>query len=164
MTRWICSDVVQTIWRTGTYTLPGYHAQAAREEREEIEIPRPREERPKQNEREILTLTGDGHLPPPRPRRRHPHASVSWHLLKVWVLLRDSDDWLSNHEIAAFIGMNPRTARAHTHYLADLGLIDLHEMSPRYLYGLAPDAKTRSPREYERLNHLATILQNRLKF
>jgi prophage antirepressor-like protein len=136
---WVFHEVLPTLRRTGTYILP-----TATDHR----IP------------EADQLTPKGQLPPP-PSRVREHAEVSWHLLAVWCLLRDTGEWLSNHEIAQRTGMVSRTVRAHTYYLKHLGLIDVQEAFPRHLHCLSPVAAQRNAGVYARLNLMASVLQER---
>lgn len=109
------------------------------------------------------TLTPKGQLPAPTPRIKE-HAEVSWHLASVWALLRDSGECLTNREIAQRTGIAPRTARAHTRYLLQLGMLDLHETFPRHLYILAEQAQNRNSGVYHRLNKLTELIQARAKY
>ena len=137
--RWVTREVLPTLRRTGTYTIPE-------------SIPAAQS-----------TLTARGYLPPVPPRIKE-HAKVSWHLAAVWALLRDSGEVLTNHEIAQRTGIAPRTARAHTQYLLYLGLLDLDETFPRYLYRLAETAAQRNAGCYHRLNRLTAQIQARQAF
>jgi prophage antirepressor-like protein len=130
--RWVFHEVLPTLRRTGTYTVP--------------QAPD--------------VLTPQGMLPPPTPRIKE-HAEVSWHLAAVWALLRDSQETLTNREIAQRTGVAARTARAHTRYLLQLGMLDLHETFPRHLYVVAAQAQTRARGVYERLNMITSVIQAR---
>ena len=94
--------------------------------------------------------------------RRGEHSEVSKHLLKIWLLLRDSGKSFSNNEIASMTGVSPRTARAHTRYLCDLGLLDVYETFPGHLYRLSDAAEKRNQGAYQRLNDIADLLQSRI--
>lgn len=139
--RWVTKEILPTLRRTGTYTIPTAQDQ--------LTFPAP--------------LTSHGHLPPP-PQRIREHAEVSTHLLAVWTLLRDTGEWLSNQEIAQRADVAPRTARAHTRYLLYLGLIDLEETFPRHIYHISASAEKRNSGAYQRLNTIAQIVQERLKY
>lgn len=132
---WLYTDVLPALRRTGTYTIPGAPA----------------------------ALTPMGQLPPPAPRVRE-HAEVSPHLLAVFCLLRDQDEWLTNHEIAQRTGIARRTARAHTRYLLQVGMIERQEAFPRHLHHFAPEAARRNAGVYQRLCQMAEILQARQAF
>lgn len=108
-------------------------------------------------------LTPKGQLPAPTPRMRE-HAEVSRHLAAAWALLRDSGECLTNREIAERTGIAPRTARAHTRYLLQIGMLDLHETFPRHLYVLAAQAQNRNSGVYRRLNTLTEIIQARVQY
>ena len=95
--RWIFREVLPTLRRTGTYSLPERSAPVS------------------------------PHLPPVPPRLPVEMAHVSEHLLGVWRVLREAHGPLSNREIALRAGVACRTARAHTRYLLYLGLVDLYE-------------------------------------
>jgi phage anti-repressor protein len=114
--------------------------------------------------RQVVTgsdhLTMKGQLPPPAPRIKE-HAEVSWHMARLWTLLRHTDEWLSNRELAHRSGIKERTARAHTRYFRQLGLIEVHEYFPNHLHRMAEDAEARNPAVYHRLNMIATLIEER---
>jgi Fic family protein len=89
------------------------------------------------------------------------HAEVSWHLASVWRLLRDSGEMLTNHEIAQRTGVAERTARAHTRYLLQLGLLDVHETFPRHLYVCSDAAEKRNAAAYQRITRIADVMHAR---
>jgi prophage antirepressor-like protein len=129
---WVFHEVLPTLRRTGMYTMP----QAQH------------------------TLTPQGQLPPPAPRIKE-HAEVSWHMARLWTLLRHTDEWLSNRELAHRSGIKERTARAHTRYFRQLGLVEVHEYFPNHLHRMAEDAEARNPAVYHRLNMIATLIEER---
>lgn len=108
----------------------------------------------------VDVLTPKGQLPPPRPPIRE-HAEVSWHLASVWALLRDSGEVLTNREIAQRTGISESTAKQHTRYLRQLGMLDMHESFPRHLYLLSPQAENRNPGVYQRLQIVTRVIQER---
>jgi hypothetical protein len=103
------------------------------------------------------TMTPDSPLPAPARE----HAEVSAHLVRVWALARDTDDWLTSADVAHRAAVAPRTARAHLKYLLDLGLLDVLEAHPHHLYRAAPNGKSRHAAAYERLELIASVLQRR---
>jgi phage anti-repressor protein len=109
---------------------------------------------------EPTPLTRRGQLPPPAPRLKE-HAEVSWHMARLWTLLRHTDEWLSNRELAHRSGIKERTARAHTRYFRQLGLVEVHEYFPNHLHRMAEDAEARNPAVYHRLNMIATLIEER---
>ena len=137
---WVFRDVLPTLRRTGSYTMPG--------------IPPTTPTEP--------ILTHAGHLPPP-PVRIREHAEVSWHLAAVWTLMQ-TGEVLTNRDIAQRTGIAGRTARAHTHYLLYVGMLDLHETFPRHLYQLSPTAEKRNAGIFHRLTRLAELIAERQKF
>lgn len=134
---WVFHDILPTLRRTGSYTVSTAAPATP------------------------LPLTPQGQLPPVPPRVRE-HAEVSTHLLGVWVLLRDSQEWLSNRELAQRTGIAARTARAHTHYLTALGVIDCQEVFPRHVYRVASRAEELNRGVYLRLNEIADVVRSRL--
>lgn len=136
--RWVFHDILPTLRRTGRYDMAAAESGP-------------------------LPLTAQGMLPPPPPKPRE-HAEVSWHLLAVFCLLRDHDEWLSNHEIAQRTGIAPRTARAHTYYLFHLGMIERQEAFPRHLHHFAQAAPQRNGGVFQRLCQMAEIVQARRRF
>jgi prophage antirepressor-like protein len=142
MKRWVFHEVLPTLRRTGTYTMP----------------PAADELAPATDQ-----LTLQGMLPPPVPHRRE-HAEVSWHLAAVWSLLHRTEECLTNKEIAQRTGIAERTARAHTRYLLHVGMLDLHETFPRHLYVRAEQAATRNAGVYHRLTRLTAVIEARQQF
>lgn len=120
-------------------------------------------EEAKQPASRVDALTPKGQLPPPRPPVRE-HAEVSWHLASVWALLRDSGEVLTNREIAQRTGISESTAKQHTRYLRQLGMLDMHESFPRHLYLLSEQAENRNPGVYQRLQVVTRIIQERNRF
>jgi phage anti-repressor protein len=108
-------------------------------------------------------LTTKGQLPAPAPRIKE-HAEVSWHLAQVWMLLRDTKEVLTNHEIAQRTGVSERTAKHHTRYLMQLGLLEMHEVFPRHLYHIAEQADKRNPGAYHRLQVVTGLIHERHRF
>lgn len=100
------------------------------------------------------------HLPAPIREVRE-HAEVSTHLLAVWRVLRQADEPLANREIAKQAGVAGRTARAHTKYLFDLGLLDTYKLFPRHLYAVSEQAEKRHAAYWQRLERLAAIVERR---
>jgi prophage antirepressor-like protein len=101
---------------------------------------------------------------PPKALPVREHAEVSSHLLAVWRVLREGTEPLTNREIAQQAGVAVRTARAHTQYLLQLGLLDLYETFPRHLYQLAARAEKRQHGYYQRLEQLSHIVAARQAF
>jgi prophage antirepressor-like protein len=134
--RWVFHDVLPTLRRTGTYTVPQPQ-------------PQPQDQ-----------LTQHGHLPAPAPRVKE-HAEVSWHLAAVWSLLQRSGECLTNYEIAQRTGIARRTASAHTRYLLQLGMLEVHETFPRHLYVFSASAEQRNASVYHRLQRLTEVIQAR---
>ena len=134
--RWVFHDILPMLRRTGSYPMAGISSHAPD------------------------SLTPGGQLPPPAPRPRE-HAEVSWHMAAVWRLLRLCDEWLSNKEIAARIGIAARTVRAHTRYFRQLGLIEVHEYFPHHLHRVALDADLRHPGVYQRLEEITALIEAR---
>lgn len=99
---------------------------------------------------------------PSTPLRGKENTGVSMHLLSVWRVLRDSNEWLSNKEISRKSGVANRTARAHTHYLVGLGLLDMLEVSPARLYRLSESAEHRNHAAYQQLQLIDNVISERL--
>ncbi len=133
--RWVFHDVLPSLRRTGSYA-----------------ISQPQDQ-----------LTPQGQLPAPTPRVRE-HAEVSWHLAAVWSLLYRTNETLSNHEIAQRTGIAQRTARAHTRYLLQLGMLELHETFPRHLYVVCAQAERRNAGVYQRLQKICAVIEARQTF
>jgi phage anti-repressor protein len=109
---------------------------------------------------QVDQLTQHGHLPAPVPRIKE-HAEVSWHLAAVWSLLQRSGECLTNYEIAQRTGIARRTASAHTRYLLQLGMLEVHETFPRHLYVFSASAEQRNAGVYHRLQRLTEVIQAR---
>lgn len=131
---WVFADVLPTLRRTGTYTLPQGHAQPP---------PRPSDAMP----------------PPRRPVRER--AEISPQLIAVWTTFRQTDEPLNSRELAVRAGVAYNTARQHAKYLLDLGLLDLYETFPRHLYALAAQAEKRHTGYFQRLELIAQVLERR---
>lgn len=132
--RWVFHEILPTLRRTGTYTVP--------------QAPAPPRE---------LPLTPQGYLPPaPMPQREYKHISL--HLLGVWCLLRDTQDWLTAPEVARRTGNKVDTVRKHMRYLSAIGMVEKLEAHPAHLYHVSTLADQRNPGVYHRLNHCATII------
>jgi prophage antirepressor-like protein len=98
---------------------------------------------------------------PLRPARR---IEVSLHMAKAWRLLRTSEEWLSNQEIAQRTGIAPRTARSYTHYWLHYGLLECEEVFPRHLYRLAPEASRQYARIWQHMERCSTLLLTRAAY
>jgi hypothetical protein len=129
--RWLTHEVLPTLLRTGTYTMPA-HGDVA---------PSP-------------------HLPPPRSPV-HERAHVSAYLLAVWVTLRQAEDPLSNAQISAKTAMKVATVRKWTRYLLHLGVVDMYETHPEHLFEIPPQADKRHAGYFQRLERLAAMLEQR---
>jgi prophage antirepressor-like protein len=88
-------------------------------------------------------------------------SEVSEHLIRVWTLMRDNDEWLTNRQIAHRAAMVNRTARAHTARLFKLGLLERFPTFPGHVYKLAPDARDKSPEVYDQLETIAMVMNSR---
>lgn len=91
-------------------------------------------------------------------------TEVSIHLARVWRLLGTSEEWLSNREIASRTGIAQRTARAHTRYLLDIGLIERQEVFPRHLYKRCTEAERQHVRAWKHLESCTEVLLMRAEF
>jgi prophage antirepressor-like protein len=107
------------------------------------------------------TMPGQTLTLPPRPARR---IEISLHMAKAWRLLRTSDEWLSNQEIAQRTGIAPRTARSYTYYLGHYGLLECQEVFPRHLYRLAQEAERQCARLWQHLDGCTAILLSRIAY
>lgn len=101
---------------------------------------------------------------PPVQRPVREHAEVSTHMIAAWSVLRQATEPLTNREIAQQAGIAARTARAHTRYFRQLGLLDVIEVFPRHLYRLADQAERRQIGYYQRLEEIRQIVQARQAF
>lgn len=59
---------------------------------------------------------------------------VSIHEVKIYLVLKSRASWMTNREIAIAAKVAPRTARAHSLKLVNLGLLDLAEVFPAHRY------------------------------
>lgn len=149
--RWVFHEVLPTMRRTGQYTLP---APAPQETPAQV---------PALPVGAVAAMRRTEHLPAPKAPVRE-SATVSWNLARVWTLLRDAQDPLTNKEIAQQCGMADRTARAHTQYLVQLGLVAMFPISPRALYRVRSDVATTHAAVYERLQALTAMIQERARY
>jgi prophage antirepressor-like protein len=129
--RWVFHEVLPTLRRTGTYTVPSRPA-----------------------------VKPSNHLPPPdRPVQEMAHVSEM--LLSVWTTLRQAEDPLTNTEIARQTRVPLRTVQRHTKYLLQIGLIDLYETRPSHLFLMAEHAAKRHAGYFQRLERIAQIMDQR---
>jgi prophage antirepressor-like protein len=129
--RWVTAEVLPSLRRTGTYTMPS-----------------------------PVRVKPSNHLPPPhRPVQEMAHVSEM--LLAVWTTLRQTEDPMTNTEIAHTARVPLRTVQRHTKYLLQLGLIDLFETRPHHLFLVAEQADKRAAGYFQRLERIAAIMEQR---
>lgn len=79
-------------------------------------------------------------------------SEVSLHEVKTFMVLRDSPDvWMTNAEISAKSGVNPRTTRLHTLRLVKLGMLEQAEVFPAHRYRWSTRATRRNAAYAQRL-------------
>ena len=97
------------------------------------------------------------------PARTETRIEVSAQMARVWQLLRSSQDWLTNEEIAQEAQVSRSAARTYTRYWLGVGLVERHETFPRHIYRLAPDAERQYARLWQHLETCTAILLQRAK-
>jgi hypothetical protein len=69
---------------------------------------------------------------------------ISLHEVKVFEVVRNANGWITNNEIAEQALIAPRTARAHTFKLVQLGVFDVVEVFPAHKFKLSEKAGKRN--------------------
>ncbi len=84
---------------------------------------------------------------------------VSLHEVRVYLALKGQPQrWLTNREITALLpGVAPRTVRAHTLKLVQLGLIDQAEVFPAHRYRWSEKAAKRNSSYSLRLEQACSV-------
>lgn len=59
---------------------------------------------------------------------------VSLHQLKVFLAVRKAGKWLTNREISVLADVAERTARQHSLFLVNLGILDQADVFPAHKY------------------------------
>ena len=85
---------------------------------------------------------------------------ISVHQVRVFHCLETASDWLTNGEIARAARVAPRTARAITKKLVDLGVLDVAEVLPAHRYRMSPFADKRNKAYLTRLRQAADVFKN----
>ncbi len=88
------------------------------------------------------------------------HNEVSAHEVKIFLALGAAHpEWLTNKDIASRLqDVAPRTVRAHTLKLVQLGIVDQAEIFPGHRYRLSDKAEKRNRAYTNRLLQAADIL------
>lgn len=81
---------------------------------------------------------------------------VSRHEVLVFRILAEGS-WVTNREIAEKTGVAPRTARAHTHKLVQLGIADQAEVFPAHRYRISAYATQRNRGYHDRIQRAAEV-------
>lgn len=83
---------------------------------------------------------------------------ISRHEVLVYLALADGG-WMTNRQIAERVsGVAPRTVRAHTLKLVQLGLVEQAEIFPGHHYRLSDHAAQRNRGYFDRLERAIEIL------
>lgn len=82
---------------------------------------------------------------------------ISVHEVRIYIALKTSGAWMTNAEIATLAQVAPRTARAHTLKLVNLGILDLAEVFPAHRYRIATKASKRNAGYYNRLDNAQSV-------
>lgn len=83
---------------------------------------------------------------------------ISQHEVLVYLALANSKAWMTNRDIADQTGVAPRTARAHTLKLVQLGLVEQAEIFPAHRYRLSDHAAKRNRGYFDRITRAIEIL------
>lgn len=84
-------------------------------------------------------------------------SEISLHDVKVYLVLKSADRWLTNREIAKAAGVADRTARAKTIRMVRLGILDQAELYPGHRYQLSKKADKRNGGYVQRLEQAIKI-------
>jgi len=85
-------------------------------------------------------------------------SEISRHEIAVFETLLKADGWITNREIAEQAGVAPRTARAHSLKLVQLGIADQAEVFPAHRYRISEFAAQRNRGYTDRLARAAEAL------
>lgn len=85
-------------------------------------------------------------------------TEISVHEVRVYLALIRSNQWMSAKEIADAAKVAQRTARAHAHKLAKLGLLDTAEIFPGHRYRMSQHASKRNAAYVARLNAAVDVV------
>lgn len=87
-------------------------------------------------------------------------SEISVHEVKVYLALKaQPEKWLSNAEVSTAVkDVSPRTIRAHTLRLVNLGILDQAEIFPAHKYRLSAKAAKRNSAYVLRLTQTAEIM------
>jgi len=85
-------------------------------------------------------------------------TEVSVHEVRVYLALQRASSWMNAKEISAAARVAPRTARAHAHKLAKLGLLDTAEIFPGHRYRLSQHANKRNAAYVARLDAAVDVV------
>lgn len=88
-------------------------------------------------------------------------AEVSEHMLLIWKMMRESDQWYTNKEISQKTGVSPRTVRSHTKYFRDLGLLDVCEVFPAHMCKLSERSRERNPGFFDRMDRMLGVIEDK---
>lgn len=64
------------------------------------------------------------------------------HIVKVYIAIKESKDWLSANQIANLTGVSVDTVRRQLRELTKLGIFEKAEFFPEYLYKLSDNARS----------------------
>jgi DNA-binding transcriptional ArsR family regulator len=85
-------------------------------------------------------------------------SGISRHRVQVFLALKTGKNWWTNEELADATGISPRTARAHTKALTDMGIVEAAAVFPGYRYRLSPNAERDNKNYVARMTEAAEIL------
>lgn len=85
------------------------------------------------------------------------HAEISVHQLRIFTFVQAANRWVTNAEIATGAHVAPRTARAYTKRLVDLGIFDQAEVFPAHRYRYSSQAGKRNKAYLTRLQQAQEV-------
>ena len=85
------------------------------------------------------------------------HAEISLHQVRIFAFVHEAGRWVTNAEIAQGAQVAPRTARAYTKRLVELGILDQAEVFPAHRYRYAPQAGNRNKAYLTRLQQAQEV-------
>jgi DNA-binding transcriptional ArsR family regulator len=90
---------------------------------------------------------------------RMENNEISEHEIRVYCVLRDTEQWVTSADVVTTGHVKPRTARHHLRRLVNLGIVDMAAVFPGHRYRLAKMAGKRNAGYLRRLLAALDVVQ-----